>query len=163
MFKTGDVVRLIKLTADDKINRRHYRELGTFIGVEPDAGLSVVDFGGCSYYVYNNQIEAAADDAELVELLRYYEKSSIQLPLKESILVSLRRLQLNDILHKPCDCTGYEDMTMIDVIDENRDMRELLTSIKSHLLYLLDADIEGTMNRSKTEELINAIDSFKEV
>ena len=156
MFKTGDVVRLIRLTADDKINHRHYRELGTFIGVEPDAGLSVVDFGDCPYYVYHNQIEAA-EDAELVELLRYYEKSSVQLPLKESILVSLRRLQLNDILCKPCDCTGYEDMTMIDVIDENRDMRELLASIKSHLLYLLDADIEGTMNRSKTEELINAI------
>ena len=40
------------------------------------------------------------------------------------------------------------------------DMKKLLASIECHLLYLVDADIENTMNRNRTMELIEKIDEI---
>lgn len=44
--------------------------------------------------------------------------------------------------------------------DHIADMKKLLASIKCHLLYLIDADIENTMNRNRTMELIEKIDEY---
>lgn len=63
---------------------------------------------------------------------------------------------IKELNHKICETEDQNEYLR----DHIADMKKLLISIKCHLLYLIDADIENTMNRNRTMELIEKIDEY---
>ena len=63
IIKTGDKVKVIKMTEDDIIMRKIFiNSIGTFVGVDTDTSSCCVNFDGIGiYYVNIDMIEKVKD------------------------------------------------------------------------------------------------------
>lgn len=119
MFKTGDLVRLVKLTEDDTLNGRRKYEIGKLIAFDATDNTFLVRFGYLDYYVYPEQIEIA-DSLTPIELYNWLTNPETDIPFKEQLAklaqaaAAQEQAKAFDIEPEVCDCyESSEDVKRI--------------------------------------------------
>ena len=109
MYKTDDLVRLIRLTEDDTLNGRRKYEIGKLISFDPTDGTFLVRFGRLDYYVYPDQIEPATSLTP-IELYNWLTDPETDIPFKEQLAklaqtaAAQEQAKAFDIEPEVCDC-----------------------------------------------------------
>ena len=109
MFKTDDLVRLVRLTEDDALNGRRKYEVGKLMAFDSTDGTFLVKFGNQDYYVYPDQIEVV-DKLTTLELYNWLTDPDTRIPFKEQLAEIVQReaareqAKAYDIESSVCEC-----------------------------------------------------------